>query len=135
MKYKPSQSDLKLNLAPMIDVVFLLLIFFIVASTININQVQTNISLPETKVITNSGNSGIVVMITDKNNIYLNQKQVTYDNLKNKLKNRVDSNKQKPVTIYADKKVKFQFIIKVMDIVKKLNLKTISFSLLNKVSP
>ncbi len=131
MKYRPQSSEPDINLAPMIDVVFLLLIFFIVASTLNINEVKTKISLPETEVVEQTGNTDIVIMITEEKELYLNKKKVKLGNLYDQLA-QIMVDKKCPVSIYADKKIDYQHIIRVMDIVKKLNVKELSFSLLKK---
>ncbi len=131
MKYSPRKSEPGMNMAPMIDVVFLLLIFFIVASTLNINEVETKISLPETEVVTAKGSTDIKIMITEEKEIYINEEKTNFRELKDDLAQILASNKQ-PVSIYADKKIEYQEIIKVMDVAKKLAVEELSFSLLQK---
>ena len=131
MKYKPQKSEPGINLAPMIDVVFLLLIFFIVASTLNINEVKTKISLPETKAVKQKGSNDIAIMITVDKEVYVNERKIKFDKLSTHL-TKIMADGELPVSIYADKKIDYQYIIRVMDIVKKLNVEELSFSLLKK---
>lgn len=131
MKYKPQKTEPGIDLAPMIDIVFLLLIFFIVASTLNINEVKTKISLPETEVAEKKGSNDIVIMITINKEVYINDRKVEFDKLYNNLKEIMAAGKR-PVSIYADKKIDYQYIIRVMDVVKKLDVEELSFSLLKK---
>ncbi|AZO94699.1 biopolymer transporter ExbD [Halocella sp. SP3-1] len=131
MKYRLDKPSLDLNLAPMIDVVFLLLIFFIVASSLNVKEVETNINLAETGVDNEQRNAEIVIAITEKGKMYIDEKEVPVNKLEGFLKMRLKNNNAN-ISIYADKKVAFQEVVKVMDIVKKLKVKNLSFVLHRK---
>ena len=63
-KYRVKKADLDMNLAPMIDIVFLLLIFFMVASTLNMNEVQTTIQLPGTNTVEGKSIKEIVLYLS-----------------------------------------------------------------------
>lgn len=115
----------------MIDVVFLLLIFFIVASSLNVKEVETNINLAETGVENEQRNAEIVIAITEKGKMYIDEKEVPVNKLEGFLKMRLKNNNAN-ISIYADKKVAFQEVVKVMDIVKKLKVKNLSFVLHKK---
>lgn len=132
MKYKLNKSELDLNLAPMIDVVFLLLIFFIVASTLNIREVKTTINLPDTETVEKRRETEIAIVITEEGKIYLGEKEVSINNLRNFLEERLKHSSRRDVSIYADKKVAFQQVVRVMDVVKKLKVDNLSFALRNK---
>ncbi|MDI3547410.1 MAG: biopolymer transport protein ExbD [Halanaerobiales bacterium] len=132
MKYKLNKSELDLNLAPMIDVVFLLLIFFIVASTLNIREVKTTINLPDTEAVEKRRETEIAIVITEEGKIYLGEKEVSLNNLRNFLEERLKHSSKRDVSIYADKKVAFQQVVRVMDVVKKLKVDNLSFALRNK---
>lgn len=132
MKYKLNKSELDLNLAPMIDVVFLLLIFFIVASTLNIREVKTTINLPDTETVEKRRETEIAIVITEEGKIYLGEKEVSLNNLRNFLEERLKHSSKRDVSIYADKKVAFQQVVRVMDVVKKLKVDNLSFALRNK---
>lgn len=132
MKYKLNKSELDLNLAPMIDVVFLLLIFFIVASTLNIREVKTTINLPDTETVEKRRETEIAIVITEEGKIYLGEKEVSINNLRNFLEVRLKHSSRRDVSIYADKKVAFQQVVRVMDVVKKLKVDNLSFALRNK---
>ncbi len=131
MKYKLDKPQLDLNMAPMIDVVFLLLIFFIVASTLNVKEVETMISLPDTETVKKQRQTEIVIAITEEGKTYIEGKEISLKKLKNFLEARLEQNKQnnRDISIYADKEVTFQKVVKVMDIVKKLQVDNLSFLL------
>lgn len=131
MKYRLDKPDLNVNLAPMIDVVFLLLIFFIVASTLNMNEVETTINLPDTKVVKKHRNSEIIISVTNKGEIYVGEKKISLSKLQEFLLLKINKNSQNNsnISIYADKGVTFQKVISVMDVVKKLEVDNLSFVL------
>ncbi len=135
MKYRVKKSEPELNLAPMIDVVFLLLIFFIIASTLNLNEVKSNINLPETETVTARQQVEISVLISKDGKLYVNDREVTRDELPEILELLSGESQEREVSIYADKKVEFQKVITIMDIIKKQNINSISFALHQVMNP
>jgi biopolymer transport protein ExbD len=129
MKYKLKKDDLELNLAPMIDVVFLLLIFFIVASTLNLREVKSNIKLPDTKVVEHKEETEINVSINSEGQIFLGKAEVDLKSLEARLRNKLKNDSINNLTIFADKEVPFQNVVEVMDIAKKIKVKNLSFAL------
>ncbi|WP_018247680.1 ExbD/TolR family protein [Orenia marismortui] len=129
MKYKVKKDDLELNLAPMIDVVFLLLIFFIVASTLNIREVKENIQLPKTQAREEKNSNEVKIYITKEANIYLGKDKVELEDLALKLEEKLKDNSQKNISIFADQQVAFQEVIGVMDAAKKADVDNLSFAL------
>lgn len=128
MKYNLDKIEMDLNLAPMIDVVFLLLIFFIVASSLNVKEVETTINLPNTGVISEVRNTEITIAITEKGEIYLRNKEIPLNLLKDYLQKELVGDKSQ-LSIYADKEVQFQNVINVIDIVQELKVDNLSFVL------
>ncbi|MBM7624413.1 ExbD/TolR family protein [Sporohalobacter salinus] len=129
MKYKFKRDDLELNLAPMIDVVFLLLIFFIVASTLNLREVKSNIRLPDTQVVEEKKETEVNISVTKKGKVYLGKERVRLSKLEDRLRKKLANNSVKTLTVFADKEVAFQKVIRVMDIAKKIKVKNLNFAL------
>lgn len=132
MKYRFDKSQINnLNLAPMIDVVFLLLIFFITASSLRVSEVETNINLAETGVEKESRDSTIVIAVTEEGKIYVGEKEMEINELEGFLKLSLEEHNSE-VSVYADRKVAFQEVVRVMDIVKKSGVENLSFVLNRK---
>ncbi|GAB6137054.1 ExbD/TolR family protein [Halanaerobaculum tunisiense] len=129
MKYNFKRDDLEINLAPMIDVVFLLLIFFIVASTLNLREVKSNIQLPDTEVVEEKNETEINISVTEEEEVYLGKERVKLAELEKRLRNKVDDDSVKTLTVFADKEVAFQKVIQVMDIAKKIQVNNLNFAL------
>ncbi len=107
-----------LDIAPLIDIVFLLLIFFMLTANF-IMQPGIKITLPDAK-ISQPQEEVIIVFISESGQIYLNEKQVDIDSLENALKVKLQEvqKKTKTVVIKADKKIDLGLAVRVMDMAK-----------------
>ncbi len=137
MKYKIKKENLAINLTPMIDVVFLLLIFFLVSSTLNINEPVRTINLPESYV-TSTKNTAMSISVDAENNYYFNGNKITEIILEKKLQS-LSASKRKELAFYADQKTDFQAIIQLMDILERYGYADINFRIKgiknNELSP
>ncbi len=98
MKLK-RRTDLntRLRITPLIDVVLLLLIFFLLTSSF-VAPSSVNVDLPETKGASPSEKSTVRITISGEGQIYLNKNQVTLDELKTKL----SRTKNRKIALYGD---------------------------------
>ena len=128
-KYRVKKVDLDMNLAPMIDIVFLLLIFFVVASTLNMNEVQATIQLPGTNTIEGKSIKEIVLYITKEGQVFLEKEKIEWEQLPDILYECMTENKTKKVTVYADREADFQYIVDMLDLANQLKINQIQFSL------
>jgi len=128
-KYRVKKADLDMNLAPMIDIVFLLLIFFVVASTLNMNEVQATIQLPGTNTVDGKNIKEIVLYITKEGQVFLEKEKIEWEQLPDILYECMTENKTKKVTIYADREADFQYIVNILDLANQLKINQIQFSL------
>lgn len=112
-----TSEDLVQSLAPMIDVVFLLLIFFMVATTFVEREKEMGIDLPTAQ----SGEEAsfeaeeIVINLLKEGRIKLNGEEVSADRLDQLLANAAAVNPETPVTIRGDREVVLQRVVSVMD--------------------
>lgn len=128
-KYRVKKADLEMNLAPLIDIVFLLLIFFMVASTLNMNEVQVTIQLPGTNTVEGKSIKEIVLYITKEGQVFLEKEKIGWEQLSNILYEFMIENETKEVTVYADREVDFQYIVNMLDLANQLKINQIQFSL------
>ena len=128
-KYRVKKADLDMNLAPMIDIVFLLLIFFVVASTLNMNEVQATIQLPGTNTVEGKSIKEIVLYITKEGQVFLEKEKIGWEQLPNILYECLTENETKEVTVYADREADFQYIVNMLDLANQLKIDHIQFSL------
>ncbi len=107
-----------LNIAPLIDVVFLLLIFFMLSSHF-VTQPGIKITLPTAVTAKLHSEEDIIISITKDNNLYLNEDQITLDSLLDKLRIKVGEARKKTVIIKADEKIDLGLAVRVMDIARQ----------------
>lgn len=127
-KYRKKRALLTPDLTPLIDVVFLLLIFFIVSTTFN-RYGNMNIDLPvSTMESTEEQRENSVEIIIDKENkYYINTGdnkniQVAFDEIDSYLTNA------KSVSITGDKELKYQSIIDVITKVKNHGIENLGIN-------
>ncbi|MCK5580154.1 MAG: biopolymer transporter ExbD [Candidatus Omnitrophica bacterium] len=106
------------NIAPLIDIVFLLLIFFMLSSHF-VTQPGIKITLPTASTAKFHPEEEIIVSISNDNSLYLNEKMVSLESLPDKLRVKIREAKQKTVIIRADEKIDLGLAVKVLDIAKK----------------
>lgn len=110
--------DANFNIAPLIDIVFLLLIFFMLTSNF-VSQPGIKLSLPIAKETRVYSDDEIVVFISAGSDIYLNEEKILLGNLHGALMSKLDVAQKKNVIIRADKKIDLGLAVSVMDIARE----------------
>ena len=132
MNFRPEvREKVDLNITPLIDVVFLLLIFFMVSTTFE-RESEINITLPEaSKEITQAKPDSINIGIDAQSRIYINDKALLNSQLstiKEAIFDALGSLEEATVIISADAKTSHQSVIRVMDAARQLGLVRITFA-------
>lgn len=121
MKFKRSRSkseEVFINLTPLIDVVFLLLIFFMVSTTFAAIRYGIKVDLPKITTPEKRIEENIIISITKDNHIYLDKKWIKEKKDLLTLLRKEIKEKGKLVIINADKEVKHGQVVEVMDLAK-----------------
>ena len=113
----------QIDMAPLIDVVFLLLIFFML--TFAIQGQGLAISLPE-GVETEKVEKDIIVKIDRNNKIYLNGRQIEFDSLGAALGEDLLRRSDKMVVIDSAPKVKYELFARVLDVSREAGAENFS---------
>jgi len=111
------------NMSSMTDIVFLLLIFFMLTSTL-VTVSAIDVLLPKAGGKTENSNS-IAVSITNKSLFYIDKTKVNATNLESEILRKIGIDKQKTIIIRGDKEVPYRNIMKVIDIANRNKLKMI----------
>lgn len=114
------RADTNLNIAPLIDIVFLLLIFFVLSSHFVSNK-GFKVKLPKAVQAQTQKNEQVTVFINKEGDVFLNDTQVELDQLKVLVKTELNKANSKTVVIKADEDVSLGLAVKVMDIAKEAN--------------
>ena len=112
-----------INLTPLIDIVFLLLIFFMLTANFIQNE-GLKINIPETKSTpAEVKKENIIVYLTRENKIYFKGKFLTETQLFIELKKELKTNPEKIVILKSDKQALVENAIKILDIAKNAGAK------------
>lgn len=130
MNLRPQgDNEPDLNLTPLIDVVFLLLIFFMVSTTFN-RESEIQIDLPESSEhAIESSEEAIEITIDIDGQYYINKQRLVNTQsvtLKRALKDAMGDRKDPPVVIVADRQVPYQAVVTVWDVAAQLGINRFS---------
>ena len=112
------KEPFKLDLIPMINVVFLLLIFFMLTSTTPTKQ-KTKIDLPKVKTAEKNSKQLLVMTIDKNGSMQLDGKAVTFEVLPAHLEKKISEKKNTVISIHADKIIEFELFGKVIELAKQ----------------
>ncbi|NNE37187.1 MAG: biopolymer transporter ExbD [Gammaproteobacteria bacterium] len=134
MNFKPdSKEDLELNITPLVDVVFLLLIFFMVSTTFD-RKSEINISLPRASEAMKEVNTDIVnISVDEKGSIFIDDIPLVNSQLgtiREALGRTVEGINEPAIVINADENTTHQTIVKILDAARQLSLSRVTFATL-----
>ena len=132
MNLRPrKEDDIELNLTPLIDVVFLLLIFFMVSTTFA-DKSEIKLDLPEATTATMSNEKETIkISIDGKGRYFVNDVLLVNSQVKTiekAVKDLAGDDKNPTIVIKADKQATHQSVLSVIDAAKRLNYQRISFA-------
>lgn len=131
MNFRRHKKDkLELSMTPMIDVVFLLLIFFMVTTTFN-RETKLKVQLPEAQAEQAPANKRLEVTINAQGIYFINSQQLVnqrLETLKRALSEAAGDSRDQPLVISADAKTPHQAVISVLDVASQLSLTNIAFA-------
>ncbi len=132
-----NNKSLILDMTPLIDVVFLLIIFFMVATTFQEIDSSINITLPASSSEDKIELKTIEIKIDKNLNTYLiikgldnktTSSQVNKEELKPLLEEKLKVSEDKAVVISADKSVNYQSLIGILDIAKEAGAESLDLN-------
>ena len=125
------KDDVDLNITPLIDVVFLLLIFFMVSTTFEKDS-EINITLPKASENFSDVNpDSVYVEIDMQGRIYINKLPLLNSQLmtiREALRDAMLDLEDPPIIISADADTAHQLVVRVMDAARQLNLVKVTFA-------
>jgi len=132
MNLRPQRKDdVDINITPLIDVVFLMLIFFMVSTTFK-RESEVNITLPEaSEEYTEPKLDTVEVGVDAQGVVYVNGRKLINSQLltiREALRDAALDLKDPPVIISADAQATHQSVIRIMDAARQLGLVRITFA-------
>jgi biopolymer transport protein ExbD len=114
---KRKKRTVKLDISPLIDCVFLLLIFYAVSTTF-IEKPGIKLELPASE----SGEVGdevrMIVTLSQNDDLFYNSQPVTQDELRTLLESELETRQEKNVILRADRQVEHGRVVEIIDTIK-----------------
>lgn len=107
-----------IELAPFVDILFLLVTYFLMNATLA-NNPSIKIELPKSDTSQSAETQPLTIVINQENQIFVNEKNVTLKDLGKEVVARIKDKEKDQVIIRGDKKSSYQMVISVMDELNK----------------
>ncbi len=124
---KDPDEGVSIELTPLVDIIFLLLIFFLLTTTFSKSGIF-KVELPEASASKNSAAYDVFkIIITEDGVIVVDNEEYSLTELKEKIKKEGIIESKRPVVVFADEGAKHGRVIEVLDMLKfDLGLKDVS---------
>lgn len=125
---KRHDDEMEINLIPMIDIMLILLIFFMVATTIKSTQKALPIELPQSTASTDLGapDKLLVIGIDATGTKYLEDAKVTTDVLHERIRAAAAANAAQQIRVDADRQTPYENLVEVIELCQFEGLRNIS---------
>lgn len=108
------EEEAAIDMTPMLDVVFIMLIFFIVTASF-VKEAGIDVNRPDAATAVKKDRANILIAISDKGEIWINKRRVDVRAVQANVERLKAENPQGSVVIQADRKSTTETLIKVMD--------------------
>jgi biopolymer transport protein ExbD len=108
------EEETEINLTPMLDVVFIMLIFFIVTASF-VKEAGIDVDRPDAATAVSKQNASILIAISSKNEIWIDRRKVNAQGVRAHIERLRAENPEGAVVIQADKDSHAEALLAVMD--------------------
>jgi biopolymer transport protein ExbD len=120
-------EEATIDMTPMLDVVFIMLIFFIVTASF-VKEAGIDVNRPEAATAVKKDRANILVAISAKGDIWINKRKVDVRAVQANIERLYAENPQGTVVIQADRKATTDVLIKVMDASRAAGIQDVSIA-------
>lgn len=128
---KKSKEEVEINLTPMLDVVFIMLIFFIVTTSF-VKESGIEVNRPSAKSSEKKAKANILIAIRNDNEIWIDKRAVDIRSIRANIERLKATNSQSSVVIQSDSASSTGVLVKVMDQIRLAGIFNISISTLKE---
>jgi len=114
---RPKKIGLSIDMTPMIDIVFQLLIFFMLSSSFLTPSLKMN--LPKAESNQSPEPQQIIVSIDQSGQFFINQQQVSQEKLREKIMPLIRASEKKAVFVRGDADMPYKYFVTAMDAARK----------------
>ena len=109
-----AEEESEINITPLIDIVFIMLIFFIVTATF-VKETGIDVNKPDAPTATVKNKANILIAIDSSDNIWIERRRIDPRSVRPNIERLHAENPQGSVVIQADKKSTNEMLVLVMD--------------------
>jgi biopolymer transport protein ExbD len=120
-------EETEINLTPMLDVVFIMLIFFIVTAVF-VKEPGAEVNRPDAQTAVPPDASTLFIAVTSANEIWIDRRSVDIDGVRAAIERLSAENPDGGVVIQADSEASNQYVISVMDSAKAAGVSNITLA-------
>ena len=121
-----SKKKIKVNIIPLIDIIFLMLVFFMLATNFEKNK-QIDLSISENKTSENQSNLILEIIIKNDGSYFINKKKIEKEKVETEIIEIWNTKKYKEIFILNEKSSIVQDLVFLIDILKNNNIEKIYF--------
>ena len=126
-KFKSVKKN-KVNIIPLIDIIFLMLVFFMLATNFNKDKQISFSSSMAKETLKKESSESILIIKIKKDSYEMFDKKISMDEIEKKYFAKWDSLKFKKIVILNDNNSEFQLLITMLDLIKKYKIENVNFS-------
>ena len=120
------KKNIKINIIPLIDIIFLMLVFFMLATNFS-EKKEISFKLKQNIETFNDDQENLLIYIKN-NSFVINEGSIKSSEIEEEVLNYWNSKKYQNIVILNDKKSNLQKLIFILDILKKNKIKNVSFA-------
>ncbi len=121
------EEESAIDITPMLDVVFILLILFIVTATF-VKEAGIDVNRPDAVTAVKKEKANIIIAINHKNEIWIDRRKIDFRSVRPNIERLHAENPQGSVIIQADKESKTETLIQVMDAAREAGVFNIAIA-------
>lgn len=121
------EEEAELDMTPMLDIVFIMLIFFIVTTSF-VKEAGIDVNRPEASQATTKPSANIFIAIRENGEVWMDRRQVDVERVAANLERLLAEQPTDMVVIQADKDARHGIVVKVMDQIKEAGIAQISIA-------
>ncbi len=116
-----SEGDAEIDMTPMLDIVFIMLIFFIVTASF-LKEAGIDINRPDASTAVKADKANIMIAVSDKNEVWMEKRRVDVRAVRANVERLRAENPEGSVVIQADIDAKAGVVMEVVDAVRMANV-------------
>lgn len=128
--WESTSEDIRIEILPLIDVIFCILTFFILASVVLTRQSGINVDLPSASTGTAQMREMIVVSVDPVGQLYLEQTPISREQLAEALRTYRQGNPNGLMVLYASRSARYDDVVNVLDLLRSVGGRNVALATL-----